>query len=53
MFFLLSELVSLTLVSSHRLTPIVATEARPVVQNLWVSPRSPERISLVKPAVLH
>ncbi len=53
MFYLLSELVLLTLVSSNPLTTIAATEAPTVVQNRQVSPRSGERISLIKPAVLH
>jgi hypothetical protein len=52
MFFLLSELVLLTLASSNRLTTIAPARARSVVQNWSVSPRSGELISLVKPAVL-
>lgn len=53
MFFLLSEFLLLTLVSSDRLTTIAATKALSVVQNWSVPPRSGELISLIQPAVLH
>jgi hypothetical protein len=52
MFFLLSELVLLTLVSSNRLTTIAPTKPLSVVRNWSASPRSGELISLIKPAVL-
>jgi hypothetical protein len=53
MSVLLLRLVFLTTVGSRRLTHVVAIEVPTLVQNWRVSLRSPERISLVKPAVLH